>query len=157
MRGLLTVVLLTLSVAAFAAIGVYEFETPEQEARFKRLSEELRCLVCQNQNLADSNAGLALDLRRQVHTMILAGKSDADIISFMTERYGDFVLYRPPLHAGTLLLWSGPFVLLLLGVVVLGRVVRQRTASAAADDAPLTTAEQQRLEQMLRQQQGEKE
>ena len=157
MRGLLTVVLLVLSVAAFAAIGVYEFETPEQEARFKRLSEELRCLVCQNQNLADSNAELAQDLRRQVHTMILAGKSDADIIGFMTERYGDFVLYRPPLHAGTLLLWSGPFLLLLLGIVVLGRVMGQRTGSAAADDAPLTAAEGQRLEQMLRQRQGGQE
>lgn len=157
MRGLLTIVLLALNVAAFAAIGVYEFATPEQEARFKRLSEELRCLVCQNQNLADSNAELAQDLRRQVHTMILAGKSDADIIGFMTERYGDFVLYRPPLHAGTLLLWSGPFLLLLLGIVVLGRVMRQRTGSAAADDAALTAAERQRLEQMLRQRQGGQE
>lgn len=157
MRRLLAVLLLALSASAFAAIGVYEFETAEQEARFKRLSEELRCLVCQNQNLADSNAELALDLRRQVHSMILAGKSDAEIVNFMTERYGDFVLYRPPFNAVTVLLWAGPFVLLLLGIVVLGRLVRQRAASAASDDAPLSTEEQQRLAQMLRQPRGEKE
>jgi len=157
MRTLMVVLILLLSAPALAAIGVYQFDTPEQEARFKRLSEELRCLVCQNQNLADSNAELALDLRRQVHTMILAGKSDADIVSFMTERYGDFVLYRPPVNAGTLLLWVGPFVLLLVGVVVMGRLVRQRAATAAADDAPLSRVEQQQLEQMLHRQQEEKE
>ena len=157
MRTLMMVLILALSIPAFASIGVYQFDTPEQEAPLKRLSEELRCLVCQNQNLADSNAELALDLRRQVHTMILAGKSDADIVRFMTERYGDFVLYRPPVNAGTLLLWTGPFVLLLIGVVVMGRLVRQRAATAAADDAPLSRAEQQQLEQMLQRQQEEKE
>lgn len=157
MRTLMMVLILALNVPAFASIGVYQFDTPEQEARFKRLSEELRCLVCQNQNLADSNAELALDLRRQVHAMILAGKSDADIVRFMTDRYGDFVLYRPPFNAGTLLLWVGPFVLLLVGVVVMGRLVRQRAVTAATDDAPLSRAEQQQLEQMLQRQQEEKE
>lgn len=151
MRNLWAVLLLIAATSVSASIGVYEFETPEQETRFKRLSEELRCLVCQNQNLADSNAELALDLRRQVHTMILAGKSDAEIVGFMTERYGDFVLYRPPLKTGTVLLWAGPFVLLLLGVVVMGRLVRQRRSTAQGEDGQLNATEQQRLEQILRQ------
>ncbi len=150
MRIFCLALLLLVATSAVASIGVYEFETPEQEVRFKRLSEELRCLVCQNQSLADSNAELALDLRRQVHTMILAGKSNADIVEFMTERYGDFVLYRPPLRAATVLLWVGPFVLLLLGVVVLGRLVRQRASGTGNDDAQLDVAEQKRLEQILR-------
>lgn len=157
MRAFLVILCLFAAGPALASINVYQFDNPEQEARFKRLSEELRCLVCQNQNLADSNAELAQDLRREVHTMIVAGKSDADIVKFMTERYGDFVLYRPPMKAGTLLLWVGPFVLLLLGILVLARLVRQRGMTADAADAPLSADEQQRLAQMLRQQRGDKE
>jgi cytochrome c-type biogenesis protein CcmH len=150
MRALILVVWCMLAASATASIGVYEFDSPQQESRFKQLSEELRCLVCQNQSLADSNAELALDLRRQVHDMIRSGSSDAEIIGFMTQRYGDFVLYRPPFRASTILLWAGPFVLFLLGMIVLGRLVRQRAMSAGSADAPLDAAERKRLEQMLR-------
>lgn len=152
-KWLVVMLLLGLHGIASASISSYQFDTAEQEARFNQLSQELRCLVCQNQNLADSNAGLALDLRRQIHEMILAGKSDADIVNFMTERYGDFVLYRPPLRGSTLLLWVGPFLLLLGGAVVLTLIVRRR--SAEGEEAPLSDEERQRIETMVRQR-GEK-
>ncbi|GAB4295773.1 MAG: cytochrome c-type biogenesis protein CcmH [Thiohalomonadaceae bacterium] len=148
MRPLLAIALLLFVVAAQAAISAYRFDTPEQEARFNKLSQELRCLVCQNQNIADSNAGLALDLRRQIHEMILAGNSDAEIIAFMTQRYGDFVLYRPPVRAGTLLLWVGPFVLLLVGGVALVWFVRRRVATTS--ETPLSEEEQRRLDALVR-------
>jgi cytochrome c-type biogenesis protein CcmH len=140
--------LLMFSAVANAAISAYKFDTTEQEARFNKLSQELRCLVCQNQNIADSNAGLALDLRRQIHEMILAGNTDAQIVDFMTQRYGDFVLYRPPLRVGTLLLWVGPFLLLLVGGVTLGYIVRRRVATTA--EAPLSDEERLRLEALVR-------
>lgn len=144
----LAVALLLFTVSAQAAISAYRFDTPEQEARFNKLSQELRCLVCQNQNIADSNAGLALDLRRQIHEMIMAGSSDAQIIEFMTQRYGDFVLYRPPVRAGTLLLWVGPFLLLLGGGIALAWIVRRRVA--ATSEAPLSEEERQRLKALVR-------
>jgi len=147
MRPLLAIALLLFAVAAQAAISAYRFDTPEQEARFNKLSQELRCLVCQNQNIADSNAGLALDLRRQIHEMILAGNSDAEIVDFMTQRYGDFVLYRPPVRAGTLLLWVGPFVLLLVGGVALAWFVRRRVATTS--ETPLSEEEQRRLDALV--------
>jgi cytochrome c-type biogenesis protein CcmH len=90
-------------------------KTPEYQARLRALSEELRCLVCQNQSLADSNADLALDLKREVERLMTEGKTDADIKSFLVQRYGDFVLYKPPVQNNTLLLWGGPFALLLAG------------------------------------------
>src|SRR4051812_17200536 len=97
-----------------------------QQRRAMDLAEHLRCLVCQNQTIADSNAELAQDLRRQVREQIAQGKSDAEIVTFMVQRYGDFVLYKPPLKPTTVLLWSGPGLLLLIGVVVLIRNVRAR-------------------------------
>lgn len=148
MRYGLAVVALLFSLTVNAAISAYKFDTPEQEARFNKLSQELRCLVCQNQNIADSNAGLALDLRRQIHEMILAGNTDAQIVEFMTQRYGDFVLYRPPVRAGTLLLWVGPFLLLLGGGVALAWIVRRRVA--ATSETPLSEDERQRLEALVR-------
>lgn len=147
MKRWLVLVLFVVSGVAAAAISSYQFDTPEQEARFNKLSQELRCLVCQNQNLADSNAGLALDLRRQIHEMILAGNSDTQIVDFMTQRYGDFVLYRPPVRGSTLLLWVGPFVLLLGGAVALGFIVRQRVAASA--EAPLSEEERKHLAELL--------
>jgi cytochrome c-type biogenesis protein CcmH len=96
------------------------------EARLNQLSAELRCLVCQNQSLADSNAELAVDLKNQVREMMQAGRTDAEIKSYLTDRYGDFVLYRPPMRTTTWLLWGGPFVLLLVGIFVLVRVLRRR-------------------------------
>jgi cytochrome c-type biogenesis protein CcmH len=101
------------------------------ESRVKRIAAELRCLVCQNQTIADSNAALAEDLRRQVREMIAAGRSDDEIIAFMTERYGDFVLYRPPLKETTALLWFGPAVLLMIGGGALILTLRRRSRLGA--------------------------
>ncbi|MCZ6487519.1 MAG: cytochrome c-type biogenesis protein CcmH [Gammaproteobacteria bacterium] len=120
MRGLL-LCLIFIATSALAAIEAYEFDSPEMEANFIKLTKELRCLVCQNQSLADSNAGLAKDLRRQTYEMLTQGKTPDQVVQYMVDRYGDFVLYRPRLKTSTLLLWLGPFVLLLL---VLGLVIR---------------------------------
>lgn len=103
------------------------FDSPEQQARFENLTTELRCLVCQNQSLADSDAPLAHDLREEVFTMLEAGHSDEEIKRFLVERYGDFVLYRPPLKGNTLVLWVAPLLLLLAGAAVVGFNIRQRS------------------------------
>lgn len=109
-------------------------------ARLKKLSEELRCLVCQNQTLADSNAELAVDLRRQVETMISAGRSDREIRDYMVERYGDFVLYRPPMQGNTLALWLGPFAMLAGGGLIWWLVQRRsRLAAQSSPTAPGST------------------
>ena len=100
---------------------------PELEKRVQALAIELRCLVCQNQTIADSNADLAVDLRNQVREMLRQGRSEREIIDFMTARYGDFVLYRPPVRGSTALLWFGPAALLVTGVVVLLLVLRRRS------------------------------
>ena len=121
---------------------------PVAEKRLQKLSEELRCLVCQNQTIADSNAELAQDLRREVRTMIKDGKTDKEIIDFMVVRYGDFVLYRPPVKGITLLLWGGPVALLLLGLFALLRYLHQR-ATRIATDPPLSTAETSRADALL--------
>jgi cytochrome c-type biogenesis protein CcmH len=108
--------------------------SPEQRDRYHRLAEELRCLVCQNQTLADSNAELAADLRHQVENQILAGRSDDEIKAYLVQRYGDFVLYRPPMQRNTWPLWLGPFALLLVGALVWWRV--QRRARPATPPSP---------------------
>src|SRR3990167_1157453 len=100
---------------------------PELEARMVRITAELRCLVCQNQTIADSHAGLAIDLKNQVREMLRRGDSDQQIIAFMTERYGDFVLYRPPLKKTTAILWFGPAILLVGGLLILFLVLRRRS------------------------------
>ena len=122
---------------------------PVAEKRLQAISSELRCLVCQNQTIADSNAELAQDLRREVRGMIQAGQSDQQIIDFMVARYGDFVLYRPPLKGITLLLWGGPAVLLLAGLLALRFYLRRRTLRLAGDK-PLSAEESQRAEQLLK-------
>lgn len=104
---------------AHAVIEAYEFETADQREQYQQLIAELRCLVCQNQNLADSNAELAQDLRKKTHEMVLAGKSNKDVLDYMQERYGDFVLYRPPFDAKTIVLWFGPFLILAITLVFL--------------------------------------
>lgn len=111
-----------------------EFETAEQRARYQEMIHELRCLVCQNQTIADSHADLAKDLRDEVAEQIRAGRSDAEIIEYLTARYGDFVLYRPPVNQNTYLLWAGPFVLLAIGLVVLGVTLRRRANLPESDD-----------------------
>jgi cytochrome c-type biogenesis protein CcmH len=111
-------------------------EDPVLEARMTRIASELRCLVCQNQTIADSNADLAQDLRRQVREMLRKGDDDATIIQYMTDRYGDFVLYRPPVKGTTLLLWFGPALMLLLGFGALALVMRRRAHTAANQFEP---------------------
>jgi cytochrome c-type biogenesis protein CcmH len=120
--------LLAICTAAFGQSLDVAKPDPRTEARLKALAEELRCLVCQNQTIADSNAPLALDLRNQIRTQIGQGKSDAQIRDYMVDRYGDFVLYRPPLKASTVILWAGPFVLLAAGLAVFLGLVRRRRA-----------------------------
>src|SRR5258705_7567830 len=109
----------------FCGLAVAQ-DDPALEKRVRDLSSELRCLVCQNQTLADSNAPLALDLRNQVREQLKSGKSERDVIDFLVARYGDFVLYRPPFKASTVLLWAGPFLLLAVRLPLLGLRVRRR-------------------------------
>ena len=123
-------------------------EDPAIEARMKHLTKELRCLVCQNETLADSQAPLAEDLRREIREQIKAGKSDPEILAYATQRYGDFVLYNPPVKATTYLLWFGPFVLLIGGTALLYRYVKRRRELIEAQ--PLTMEERQRAEKFLK-------
>ncbi len=118
---------LALPFAAAAKEAAPASDDPVLEARVMRISAELRCLVCQNQTIADSHADLAQDLRGQVREMLKKGQSEAQIIDYMTQRYGDFVLYRPPVKSTTALLWYGPALLMLGGLVVLGLVLRRRS------------------------------
>jgi cytochrome c-type biogenesis protein CcmH len=104
-----------------------QLTNPALQARFERIAKELRCLQCQNESIADSNADLARDLRRQVREMLVAGKSDDAIFTFMTDRYGEFVRFAPPLSPKTALIWGAPFFMLLLGGAIIYRVVRQRS------------------------------
>ena len=145
--GFLLLTALLASGASYAAIEAYEFDNPRNEQRFHDLAEELRCLVCQNQSIAESNADLAKDLRREVYEMIREGKSDEEIVEFLVARYGDFVRYRPPVQPSTYLLWAGPMILLAIGLVVLVVVIRRR-AGQKTDEA-LTDEERQRLEGVL--------
>ena len=127
-------------------------EDPVVEQRLIVISEEMRCLVCQNESLAGSRSDLANDLRRELRTLIKQGKTDAEIREFMVSRYGDFVLYRPPVKPSTWLLWAGPFALMILGVVALFVYLRRRSADVGTD--VLTDDERKRAEAML--QEGEK-
>jgi cytochrome c-type biogenesis protein CcmH len=127
------------------ASGAMAAENPVLEERVKDLAHELRCLVCQNQTIADSNAPLAVDLRNQIREQLAAGKSERDVIDFMVARYGEFVLYRPPFKAATLALWLGPFLLLALGAwIFYRRVARRRTAGPQ-----LSAAEHARAAKLL--------
>ena len=112
------------------------FENQQQQDRFDQLTQELRCLVCQNQNLADSDAPLAHDLRREVHEMLQTGQSNEQIKQFLVARYGDFVLYRPPVQKNTYLLWLGPLVLLLAGALVVRSSIKKRSALLDQDQNP---------------------
>lgn len=121
---------------------------PEMEKIVNEISAELRCLVCQNQTIADSSAGLAVDLKNQVREMVKTGKSQEDIVDYMVKRYGDFVLYRPPMKATTVLLWVGPFLLLLIGLTILVVNLRKRTA-LIKDGGDLSLEENERLKTLL--------
>lgn len=143
MKTWLAILLLGLSVTtANAAIEAYEFDTPEMEADYNQLIDELRCLVCQNQNLAGSDADLAKDLRRETYDMLQQGKSQQQVVEFMVARYGDFVLYRPQFKSSTYLLWLGPFVLLLLVLFLVLRRLRAADNPPEVDAESLATARQ---------------
>jgi cytochrome c-type biogenesis protein CcmH len=144
---------LAASIGAFALAGILgmfacsaameavdangQLEDHALQARFERITQELRCLVCQNESIADSNVELAGDLRRQVREMLVAGRSDDAIFKFMTDRYGEFVRFSPPLEPKTLLIWGAPFMMLMLGGVIIYRVARQRSRMPL-DDEPAT-------------------
>ncbi|MEP6938422.1 MAG: cytochrome c-type biogenesis protein [Rudaea sp.] len=130
--------LLALAALAAHAIDPLPFKDRAEEVRFQQLTRQLRCLVCQNQDLADSDAPLAGDLRRQVFEMMHAGKSDAEIKDYLVARYNDFVLYDPPLKPGTWLLWFTPLALVLIGAFVLARIVRARARQALAESQKTT-------------------
>ena len=146
MKRLPTALLLCALVGgAQAADTPFRFDQPEQAARYQRLTEELRCLVCQNQNLADSHADLAQDLRNEVYRMITSGQTDRQIVDCMVARYGEFVLYRPPVSPLTWLLWFGPFLLLVGAGGVWWAVARDRgvSASDATEDAAVAALTRQ--------------
>ena len=146
MRWLLRIILLIPCLAAAEEARPLA-DNPQAEARLKQLAVDLRCLVCQNQTLADSNAPLAEDLRQEVREMIAKDMSDKDIIDFLVARYGDFVLYRPPLKATTTLLWLGPFLLLIAGATTLVLALRRRQKKLA--DVSLSEEERNRVARLL--------
>jgi cytochrome c-type biogenesis protein CcmH len=125
-----------------AAIETFDFDSPQMEADYNKLVDELRCLVCQNQNLAGSDADLAQDLRRETYEMLSQGKSPQQVVDFMVERYGDFVLYRPRFKLNTYLLWLGPFLLLTFVLVLLVRRLASRKSPAAVDPEAIAHARQ---------------
>jgi cytochrome c-type biogenesis protein CcmH len=134
MRILLVVTALLFAAGLQAKPEVLDFDSEAQEATYKELTEELRCTVCQNQNIADSNAELAADLRRKTYNMVREGKSKAEIKDYMVQRYGNFVLYKPPVTAGTLLLWIGPFLFLLFGGWLLLRFIQRHRQARRPND-----------------------
>jgi cytochrome c-type biogenesis protein CcmH len=147
MKRLLLLATFVLPLQLNAAIDAYFFDDPEKEARFQVLIAELRCLVCQNQNLADSNAELAQDMRQLTYEMVQSGASDEEIVAFMVQRYGDFVMYRPPFKSSTAMLWVGPFIILGVGVTVLFLFIRRRNKEPAPD---ISAADLERAEQLLK-------
>jgi len=116
-----------------APIETFKFDSPETEKVFHKLSEELRCLVCQNQNIAESNAGLSKDLRLEIYTMLSDGKSEDEIVEFMVQRYGDYVLYRPPFKPMTWLLWFGPAIVFAFGLVYVVRLIKSQSSKTQAE------------------------
>ncbi|MDD7805563.1 MAG: cytochrome c-type biogenesis protein CcmH [Endozoicomonas sp. (ex Botrylloides leachii)] len=132
-NSLLTLLIWLIWPPVFAVIDVYRFDNAAQEQRFSLLTHQLRCPKCQNQSIADSDAPIANDLRQAVYQMLLAGKDNQTIIDFMLARYGQFVLYRPPLVSKTVLLWMGPSVFLLIGLFILFLIVRRHQQVVESD------------------------
>lgn len=142
---------LLFAMTAQAAIDVYEFESDVQRLRYQNFIDEMRCPKCQNQNLSGSDSPIATDLRRELHELIVDGRSDKEIVDFMVERYGEYILYKPRLTPATFLLWFGPLFLLVAAIIILIVIVRQRRKQAlsAAAIQPLSDSEQQRLAALL--------
>ncbi|MGJ8621096.1 MAG: cytochrome c-type biogenesis protein [Methylophilaceae bacterium] len=131
LRNICIAILLVLSSTAYSADSGKD---PEIEARLKHLSNELRCLVCQNTTLADSDAPLAQDLRNEVRKLMEQGKTDDEVVAYLVARYGDFVTFRPPVNASTALLWFGPFAMLIIGLITLVVVLKKRAKLLEAED-----------------------
>ncbi|MHA6494505.1 cytochrome c-type biogenesis protein [Pseudomonas borbori] len=153
MKRLLVAAVLGMALlgSAQAAIDTYEFASEAERERYRNLVEELRCPKCQNQNIADSDAPIAMDLRAQIFRMLEEGQSNEQIIDFLVSRYGDFVLYKPPVTARTLLLWYGPAGLLVSGFVLLGVIVLRRRGKQRVAPSGLSDDEQRRLTVLLTQ------
>ena len=134
-KNILIACLLSVSLCLHAAIETYQFDSPEQEARFRQLGYELRCPKCQNQAIGDSDAEISGDLRAEVYRMLKDGATDDEIKEFMVARYGRYVLYNPPLDKHTLILWFGPAVLLILGGIFVGLRIRQSKKALEAVDS----------------------
>ena len=139
---------LLLPNTTYSQVDTFEFDTEEQQDRFRTLSDELRCPMCQNSSLSGSTGGVAEDLRREVYRMIMEGMSDSEIIQFMFERYGDFILFRPRLTAGTVFLWFGPLLFLFIGGLFAFGIWR-RARKISDSDTELDKSQQKRLRQLL--------
>ncbi len=135
MRAVVTLLLLTLTASVLAIDADKAFDDPALQARYEAITEEVRCLKCQNQSIKDSNAFLAADLRREIRRMLEEGKSDGEIYDFLVERYGEFALYRPRASGKTLILWLAPALLLAIGALMLARIVRRRMAMPIDTDS----------------------
>lgn len=150
-RWILLVILFLTGGAPLAAIDVHEFNNDVERQRYQSFIDEMRCPKCQNQNLSGSDSPIAEDLRRELYAMIQDGRSDKEIVDFMVERYGDYILYRPRLTAATVMLWVGPAILFLAGLIILIIIVRQRRRDTlVAGPAALDTEEQTRLAALLK-------
>ena len=148
---LLVVALLVTSSSAFAAIEAHEFDTDLQRQRYQSFIEEMRCPKCQNQNLAGSDSPISADLRRELYEMIKLGKSDKEIVDFMVDRYGDFILYRPRITPATYALWGAPAALLVIGAIVLILILRRRRRLALTQTTQYLSADEKaRLESLLK-------
>ena len=146
MRVFLFLILCLSLNAAYASVEFRQFEKAELEERYNVLVDELRCLVCQNQNLKASNSDLAKDMRDKVYNMIDAGKTNKEIVDYMVERYGDFVLYKPPFKASTLFLWLGPLVFLVIAIITIIKLVGKRNHSGSVE---LSDEEHKRAQALL--------
>lgn len=140
---------LLISLSSLAAIEVHEFDNEVDRKRYQTFIDEMRCPKCQNQNLAGTNSPIAEDLRRELDLMIKEGKSDKEIVDFMVERYGEFILYRPRLSPATMFLWGAPIFLLIVGVIMLLLIVRKRRSIEAEGENGLSFADQARLDRLL--------
>ena len=148
-RFVVILLLLAVSLAVCAKEAEPLAMDPVLEKRVNEITSELRCLVCQNQTIADSHAELAIDLKNQVRDMVSKGQTQDQIVEYMVHRYGDFVLYRPPMKPTTYLLWTGPFLLLVIGVFLLVMNLRRRQGLIVNDEAPLSEDERARLAELL--------
>lgn len=141
---------LLLSQPGFSAIDVHEFKNDVDRQRYQSFINEMRCPKCDNQSLSGSNSPIAMDLRNEIYLMIEDGKTDQEIVNFMVERYGEFILYRPRLSPATLLLWAAPVLLLVFGALLLLLIVRKRRTMAEEADTGLSQQERARLDALLK-------